>query len=61
MSLNGETTVLVGGWDALNGIVDFMLLMGLCEWPQTTEELDALLEPPGWVMRKISALIKIAL
>ena len=32
---------------ALALIADFLLLPGLCEWLETTDELDALLTPPG--------------
>jgi hypothetical protein len=46
---------------AAGGALDFTLLAGLCEWPTTPEEVDALLPPPGWLMRKISGFVKIAL
>ncbi len=61
MCLDGEAMVVVAGWESLNGVIDFMLLAGLCEWPETTEELDALLPPPSGLMRRISGLMKLML
>lgn len=59
--MNGEVMVTIGGASGLVGAMDFMLLAGLCEWPSTPEQVDELLPPPGWLMRKMSAFIKVAL
>ncbi|HEU4364114.1 MAG TPA: hypothetical protein VFT13_01480, partial [Candidatus Krumholzibacteria bacterium] len=59
--MNGEVMVTIGGASGLAGVVDFILLAGLCEWPSTLEEVDALLPPPGWFMRRLASLVKIAL
>ena len=46
-AINGEVMVTIGGMAGLEGVLDFMLLAGLCDWPGTPEEVDALLPPPG--------------
>jgi hypothetical protein len=61
MVMDGEVMVTVSGWDALPGLLDFIMLVGLCEWIDTQEELDALLPPPGGMTRKIANLMKLAL
>jgi hypothetical protein len=45
----------------LEGVLDFMLLAGLCEWPGTPEDVDALVPPPGGFVRRMASFIKIAL
>jgi len=60
-ALNGEVMVTIGGLAGLEGVFDFMLLAGLCEWPGTPEDVDKLLPPPGGVIRRLSSLIKVAL
>ena len=61
MVMDGEVQLVVGGWQALNGLLDFLLLPGLCEWLETTEELDALLPPPSGLTRSMAGLMKLAL
>jgi len=61
MTMNGEVMVTVSGIESLVGVIDFVLLSGLCEWPESPEEVDKLLPPPGWFMRNLSEFIKIAL
>jgi hypothetical protein len=61
MVMNGEVQVTLGGMQALVGMIDFLLLTGLCEWPDTQEELDALLPPPGGFTRRIASFIKLGL
>jgi hypothetical protein len=53
--------VTVSGIESLVGVIDFVLLSGLCEWPESPEEVDTLLPPPGWLMRNLSEFIKICL
>jgi hypothetical protein len=60
MVMDGEVMVVVGGWQSLFGFMDFMLLPGLCEWVETTEELDALLPPPGGMIRAMAGFSKLA-
>jgi hypothetical protein len=53
--------VTVGGLAALEGVLDFMLLAGLCDWAGTPERIDELIPPPGGIMRRLSSFIKVAL
>jgi hypothetical protein len=53
--------VTIGGMASLEGVLDFMLLAGLCEWPGTPEAVDALIPPPGGLMRRLSSFVKVAL
>jgi len=53
--------VIMAGWQALYGFLDFLLLPGLCEWVDTTEELDALLPPPSGITRGMAGLMKLSL
>ena len=61
MVMDGEVQILVAGWQALFGYLDFILLPGLCEWIETTEELDALLPPPSGMTRGMAGLMKLTL
>ena len=61
MVMDGEVQVLVGGWQALSGFLDFLLLPGLCEWVETRDQLDALLPPPGALTRHLAGLMKLSL
>ena len=60
-ALNGEVMVTIGGLAGLESVLDFMIIAGLCEWPGTPEDVDALLPPPGGFMRRLSSFIKVAL
>jgi hypothetical protein len=61
MVMDGEVMVLLGGWQGLYGFMDFLLLPGLCEWLETTGELDALLPPPSGMTRALAGLMKLTL
>ena len=61
MTMNGEVMVTVSGTGSLVGVIDFVLLSGLCEWPESPEEVDKLLPPPGWLMRNLSEFARISL
>jgi hypothetical protein len=61
MVMDGEVMILLSHWESLGGVMDFVLLAGLCEWPQTLEELDALLPPPGGFTRSMAGLMRLAL
>jgi len=61
MVMDGEVIVLVTGWQSLHGFLDFLLLPGLCEWLETTDQLDALLPPPGGFTRGLAGLMKLTL
>ena len=61
MVMDGEVMILLSKWQALHGMIDFMLLAGLCEWPETLEELNALLPPGGGFTRSMAGLMKLAM
>ncbi len=61
MVMDGEVMVLMSGWQSIFGFLDFILLPGLCEWVETTEELDALLPPPGGMTRSMAGMMKLSL
>ena len=60
MVMDGEVMVLVGGWQSLYGFMDFLLLPGLCEWVETTEELNSLLPAAGSITRALAGFSKLA-
>jgi hypothetical protein len=59
--LNGEVMLVQSGVRSLAGVLDFVVLGGQCAWPETPEQVDALIPPPGWFWRKISAFVKVAI
>ena len=61
MVMDGEAMINMAGWQAINGMIDFLLLAGLCEWVDTVEELDALLPARSGFHRTISGFMKLAL
>jgi hypothetical protein len=61
MVMDGEVMVVTGGWQSLYGFLDFLLLPGLCEWVETTDQLDELLPPPSGMTRGLAGLMKLSL
>jgi phosphatidylserine/phosphatidylglycerophosphate/cardiolipin synthase-like enzyme len=61
MVMDGEVQITLGGWNSLAGLIDFLFLVGLCDWVDTQEELDALLPPPGGMTRSLANFMKLAL
>jgi hypothetical protein len=61
MVMDGEVQITLGGWNSLAGLVDFLFIVGLCEWVDTQEELDALLPPPSGMTRTMANFMKLAL
>ncbi|HET6349490.1 MAG TPA: hypothetical protein VFH88_10455 [Candidatus Krumholzibacteria bacterium] len=59
--MNGEVMVTLAGARSLIGVLDFLMLEGLCEWPRTPDDVDRLIPPPGWFTRKMSGAVKVAL
>jgi hypothetical protein len=41
MVMDGEVMVLLSKWSSIQGLMDFLLLAGMCDWPETLEEMDA--------------------
>jgi hypothetical protein len=61
MVMDGEVQVTVTGWTVLSGLLDFVQLLGLSEWPETQAELDRLLPPVGGMKKKMANLGKLAM
>ncbi len=61
MVMDGEVMITVSGWGAAVGLMDFMLLVGLCEWIEDQAGLDALLPPPSGATRRMANLMKLML
>lgn len=61
MVMDGEVMILLSKWSSIQGLLDFLLLAGMCEWPETQAELDALLPPPDGFTRTTAGLFKLSL
>jgi hypothetical protein len=61
MVMDGEVQITVCGWSTLSGVMDFIMLGGLCEWVDTQQDLDHLLPPPRGMTRRIANLIRLML
>jgi len=48
-------------WNTLAGLMDFSVIEGLSEWPETQAELDRLLPLPSSLMRSLANLIRLLL
>ena len=51
--LDGEALVVISGPEALIGLADQMLILGLCDWIGNPEELEDHFLPIGGFMRKV--------
>jgi hypothetical protein len=60
MVLDGEVALVVAGWSALNGLPDFLVIVGLSEWIDDLDELESLFPSYRGLQRRISRLIRIA-
>ena len=61
MTMDGEAMVTLAGWQSLFGFLEFLLLPGLCQWVEMTEQRDALLPPPKSMRRSLAGLMKLSL
>ncbi|HEX9166188.1 MAG TPA: hypothetical protein VF862_09775 [Gemmatimonadales bacterium] len=61
MALDGEVQITMTHWNTLVGLLDFAVIDGLSEWPETQEELDRLLPPPSGLARSLANLLRILL
>jgi hypothetical protein len=61
MVMDGEAMVITTGWGTLGGLIDFIILVGLCEWIDDLERLDELLPPPSGFGRWNANLLRLAL
>ena len=58
MALDGEVAFVVSSWSALAGLPDFFVIVGLSEWIDDIEELEALFPRYEGLQRRISHLIR---
>jgi hypothetical protein len=58
MALDGEVAFVVSGWSALTGLPDFFVIVGLSEWIDDLDELEALFPRYQGLQRRISHLIR---
>ena len=61
MVMDGEVMLTTSGFQVAGGMMDFLLLTGLCDWPATPEDLDRVLAPPSGMTRTMAGLMKISL
>lgn len=61
MLMDGEAMITMAGWRSLVGMLDFMLLTGLCQWVETVDDLNALLPPGSGMQRTMAGLMKLIL
>jgi hypothetical protein len=61
MVMDGEVMIILAGKQALIGIMDFLVIAGLCEWVETPEEVDELLPAPSGINRTTAGWMKLAL
>ncbi|MEX2177464.1 MAG: hypothetical protein WD801_02060 [Gemmatimonadaceae bacterium] len=59
--LDGEATLLVSGPQASAGLVDLYYTMARSTWIESDVELERLLPMPGWMMRWVARIVKLAL
>ena len=59
LMLDGEASVLLSGGSALQGLMDFIVLLGLCTWLESPEQLDQFIPPPGGFHRLIGRWIRV--
>ena len=60
MVLDGEVALVVGGFSALFGLPDFLVIVGLSEWIDDLDELEELFPAYTGIKRRISHWIRIA-
>jgi hypothetical protein len=61
LMMDGEVLYVTAGRGVLPGMLDLVLLLGLAEWVNDAQELDALLPPYEEWQRKVGRFMKYAL
>lgn len=59
--MDGEGAILVSGWTSLYALPDFVLLTGLCSWPERRDDLDRLLPPASGIRGLLARIAAMAL
>lgn len=60
-ALDGETTIVVSGFNAATGLVDLYFLMARSSWIERQAELDRLVPPPKSWVKRLAQLIRMAI
>jgi len=61
MVMDGEAMVIATGWSTFAGLLDFIILPGLCEWIDDQDRLDELFPPPSGFGRWMGNFMKLAM
>jgi hypothetical protein len=59
--LDGETDLIVSGFDASAGLVDLFYLMARSTWIDTPAEIDRLIPAPKGILARLAKWIRLAL
>ncbi|HSH74260.1 MAG TPA: hypothetical protein VLA09_01035, partial [Longimicrobiales bacterium] len=57
-ALDGEAALVVAGWSALFGLPDLLVIVGLSEWIDDLDELEALFPAYRGVKRLIGRALR---
>jgi len=58
MLMDGEVIVVMSHFEAIAGLIDFLLIAGLCDWVDTREDLERLLPAYSGTKRKIARTVR---
>lgn len=61
MVMDGEAMVITTGWSTFEGLLDFIILPGLCEWIDDIDRLGELFPPPSGFGRWMGNFMKLAM
>ena len=61
LMMDGEVLYVTASRGVLPGMLDLVVLLGLCDWVDDTQELDALLPPYKEWQRKVGRFMKYGL
>ena len=58
LALDGEVALVTAGWKSLAGLMDFITVVGLCDWIDSVEELEELFPGYDGIARRMSRFIR---
>jgi hypothetical protein len=61
LALDGETSLIVSGFDASVGLVDLFYMMARTTWVEEQTEIDALVPAPNTLMVRLARILRLAL
>jgi hypothetical protein len=61
LMMDGEVLYVTASRGVLPGMLDLVVLLGLCDWVDDTQQLDALLPPYKEWQRKVGRFMKYGL